>query len=456
MIRALSLALATLVLGTPVQAHAEQVPGPGARDGAQIAGWYEISPDHKVLIVWGPTGGYRLLDFDSARFHRLEPTSPSSYRVAGDGAWENGVLEVNRDRSGRATRVTLTPTGSPPIRMPRAETYPFDMEEVRFRNEETELAGLLMVPRVRKLVGKTGRPLREVPLALPGAVFIHGSGDSDRDNVWAFTIAQHVARAGFVTLLPDKRGSGASGGDWRTTGLEGLGEDALAAVTALRADRRVDRRRIGLVGLSQGGVVAPLAAARSTDIAYVVALSAGAVTLFEQMRHEMTQDLVRARVPVEGINAISGVGDLALVYARTLADSSWSAYTTALAELSAGPFSAAAEAFPASREDWRWSWWRQVGDVDPVPGWQALDCPALAVYGEDDETDNVPVRASVRRLNEALQPELKSRNAVRIFPGLGHALVAPDRDWISHEVLAYVDDWMLTTVGGLDPTMSNR
>ena len=456
MTRSLLALFTALAVGTPAQAHSQHAADSSSTDSARIAGWYEISPQHQILIVWGPTGGYRLLDFGSARFHRLESTAPNAYRVAGQGRWENGVLAVDRGRSGEAIAVTLTPRDAPSIRMPRAESYPFDMEEVRYRNAETELAGLLMVPRVRKLVGQTGSSLREVPLPLPGAVLIHGSGDSDRDNVWAFTIAQHIARAGFVTLLPDKRGSGASGGDWRTTGLEGLGDDALAAVAVLRGDRRVDAARIGLVGLSQGGVVAPLAARQSDDVAYVVGISTGAVTLFDQMRHEATQDLVRAGVPEEGINEISAIIDLALVYTRSPTDSSWSAYATAVAALEAGPMAPAVSMFPATREDWHWSWWRQVGDVDPVPAWRSLDRPALAVYGEEDETDNVPVGESVRRLQEALRPELNPRNAVRVFPGLGHALVDRDSGWVSREFLAYVSDWMLTAVGGLDPTMSKR
>ncbi len=456
MFSAMSAVVAILASSPLAAPHAEQVPGPGARDSALIAGWYELPSQHKLLIVWGPTGGYRLLDFDGARFHRLEQTGPDAYRIVGQGAWENGVLALDRDRTGRAVAVTLTLPGAPPTRMPRAETYPFDMEEVRYRGGDTELAGLLMVPRVRKLVGQTGGPLREVPHRLPGAVLIHGSGSSDRDNVWAFTIAQHIARVGFVTLFPDKRGSGASEGDWRTTGLEGLGDDALAAVALLQGDERVDAGRVGLVGLSQGGVVAPLAAARSHDVAFVVGISAGAVTLVEQMRHEMTRDLERAGVPAEGISTIAGVGELAVAYARAPGDSSWSAYTTALTQLKVGPYAGAAAALPAAREDWRWSWWRQVGDVDPVPAWRSIDRPVLAVFGEEDERDNVPVAESVRRLQQALRPELHTRNAVRVFPGLGHALADPDRGWVSREVLTYVSDWMLTAVGGLDPTMSRH
>ena len=454
--------LASLALVFPVLTPAMQTPpspndtGSASPDRARIAGWYQLTPTHKLLVTWGPRGGYRLLDFDSVEFHRLEPTAPGRYRVTGRGGWETAAITVERDRGGRCVALRLAGADSTLRRLPRATEYPSDLEEVRLRNDTVELAGLLLIPRVRKLVGSTGSTLREVPLPLPGAVLVHGSGDSDRDNVWAFTFAQQLARAGGVTLFPDKRGSGASGGDWRSAGLEDLGRDGLAAVAILRGDSRVDPMRVGFVGLSQGGVVAALAAAQSKDVAFVVSVSAGAVTLFDQMRHEAIQDLRRAGVPEEGIETIAAVGALAIVYARTGADSSWSRYHAALEVLKGSPLAAAAGELPASRDDWRWLWWRKVGDVDPIPAWRQLDRPALAVFGEEDETDNVPVAESVRRLDEVLKPEWDPRHAVRVFPGLGHTLVDPGRGWVSQTVLTYLSDWVLEAVGGLDPGLPGQ
>ena len=444
--------LMSLAVAPVLAAQLQQAPPVPHPDTAGIAGWYEDSPN-KVLVVWGPTGGYRLLDFAAAHFHRLEAVATDRYRIVGGGDWENALADFKRDRSGRTVTLRLTREALGPLRLERAENFPFDLEEVRFSSGATELAGLLMMPRVRKWVGRTGRPLREVPVALPGVVFIHGSGDSDRDNVWAFTIAQRLASAGFATLLPDKRGSGASGGDWRTTGLDGLAQDALAAVALLRDDRRVDASRVGLVGLSQGGVVAPLAATRSAAVAFVVSISAAPIPLLEQIRHETLQDLIRNGVSAVGIDAVSAVGELGFAHARGLSDLSWSAYAAAYAELTAGPFAAAAGALPATREDWRWAWLHTVGDVDPLPAWRALAVqpPALAIFGELDEHDNVPVRRSVALLHDALRPDLHPDHAVRVFPGLGHALIDPAQGWVSRDVLDYLETWLLDAVAGPDP-----
>ena len=61
----------------------------------------------------------------------------------------------------------------------------------------------------------------------PGAVIIQGSGDSDRTNFWARSIAQVLANGGIATLLPDKRGTGLSEGDWSCASFETLARDAL-------------------------------------------------------------------------------------------------------------------------------------------------------------------------------------------------------------------------------------
>ncbi|MGH7477585.1 MAG: alpha/beta hydrolase family protein [Longimicrobiales bacterium] len=99
--------------------------------------------------------------------------------------------------------------------------------------------------------------------AYPAAVIIQGSGASDRANAWARSIAEVVATTGSVVLLTDKRGTGASEGDWRTTDFHELARDAFAGVAYLGRPPDVQPERIGLVGLSQGGWVAPVTAGRN-------------------------------------------------------------------------------------------------------------------------------------------------------------------------------------------------
>lgn len=438
-----ALTATALAAACAARAPVSAMPDPHAADPV---GWYEIAPGHEVLVTWAPASDQlRLLDFDSARFSALAPSR--------DGAWvwrsgdEERVVTFERDRSDTVTALRWRGSEGGGAVHPRATEYPFDQQRVRFRNDSVELVGTMMIPRVRKLVGRTGETLRDVPIVLPAAVIIHGSGSSDRDNVWAFHIAQHVARSGVVVLLPDKRGSGGSGGDWRSADFEDLASDALAAAEVLARHPLVDSTRIGFIGLSQGGWIAPLAASRSPGAPFAVSISGAAVTPGEQVRHEVEQDLRRGGLGDADVAAVLALLDRAHAHSRARSDESWSAYDSLRRDMLAGPLREAVEPFPATRDHWQWAWWHDVVDFDPLPLWRDLDGPALVVYGAEDESDNVPVRASVARLREALTPERQPGNLIRVFEGSGHALGDSATGWIRDDFLELLGDWIREHVG---------
>lgn len=297
------------------------------------------------------------------------------------------------------------------IAAPAAGQMPADttwqVEEVEFPAPDgVDLAGLLYLP--------------EAEGPFPGAVIIQGSGDSDRTNVWARTFAETLARAGIATLLPDKRGSGASGGEWMSASFEVLARDALAGVERMRAHPRIER--VGIVGLSQGGHIAPLAAALG-DVAWVVDVSGAAVTMAEQIRHEMANTARRAGFSPEGVEAVVEIQRRAERYVETGA---WEPYAEAIAAAEGKPWQEIAEGFPDSRDSPIWTWVRLNAAYDPIPFWKNVDVPILVAYGEEDEADNVPVAESVRRLEAELAESDHDDHTIRVFPETGHALWAPD------------------------------
>lgn len=409
-------------------------------------GWYELAPGHKALVTWAPeVDELRMLDFDSLAFHRLVPASDSGYvwRRGSDSA--NRVVTFVRRGDGEVTGLRWTGIAGDSGFAQRALEFPFQQRQVRFHSDSVELVGTLLLPRIRKLVGRPGRMV-EVPITLPGAVIIHGSGASDRDNVWAFHIAQHMARNGIAVLIPDKRGSGASGGDWRTADFVALAGDAIAAARELAADSRVDPARVGFVGLSQGGWIAPLAATRAEG-AFAVDVSGAAVTPAEQVRHEVRQDLTSDGVPDSLAQQVLDLLALSLEHSRVSSDTSWERYQAKRNDMLNGPLANAMTSFPADRDHWRFAWWRSVGDFDPLPYWRELNAPALVVYGALDENDNVPVAESVNRLREALAPERNPSHRIRVFPGMGHTLVDPASGWISSTFLDLLSTWITQEVG---------
>jgi pimeloyl-ACP methyl ester carboxylesterase len=285
----------------------------------------------------------------------------------------------------------------------------WQVEEVAFEAANgVVLAGLVYIP--------TG----DGPFT--GAVLIQGSGSSDRTNLWARTFAETLARAGVATLLPDKRGSGASGGDWMTASFEVLARDALAGVARLREHAAVKVDDVGIVGLSQGGFVAPLAAALG-EVAWVVDVSGAAVTLAEQIRHEMANTAREAGLSPEGVAAVLEIQRLAEGYVET---GDWEPYAAALEAAAGEPWAEIAAGFPDTPDAPIWDWIRLNASYDPIPHWKAVEVPVLVVYGAEDEEDNLPVEESVKRLKQAFAESDTDDHVIQIFLDAGHALWAPD------------------------------
>ncbi|GAA2069986.1 alpha/beta hydrolase [Actinomadura alba] len=126
----------------------------------------------------------------------------------------------------------------------------------------------------------------------PGVVLVTGSGAGvPRDHL--LTEATEFARQGVATLIYDKRSVGYS--NFRRSYSE-LADDALGAVRALRARPGVDPAKVGVWGLSEGGWVAPLAASRSTEVAFVIVVGGNAMTPIRQQLWNETSSLRREGV----------------------------------------------------------------------------------------------------------------------------------------------------------------
>ena len=146
--------------------------------------------------------------------------------------------------------------------------------EVSFQNptQGIKLGGMLFVPE------------GEGPF--PAAVIIHGSGTSRRGSGWYETLTQYLQESGIVVLIPDKRGSEKSEGDWHTSSFEDLATDTLAAISFLKDQEEVALSRIGVIGMSQGGHIAPIVASESSDVAFLVNVVGGSVAMHEVVLYE--------------------------------------------------------------------------------------------------------------------------------------------------------------------------
>jgi len=244
--------------------------------------------------------------------------------------------------------------------------------EIAFQNrtQDLALAGLLFVP--------------EGAGPFPAAVVIHGSGTSRREKLgWYLTSTKYLQDSGIVVLLPDKRGSEKSEGDWRTAGFEDLATDTRAAIEYLRTQRSVPLSGICVIGMSQGGWIAPLVASQEDDLAFLVSMVGSTVTPREQLLYEENHNLRQ-------LGFLPGISD-ALAYVG-------SANVRYLAQPQL---------------------YKLIVDYDPLLYWGRISVDSLALFGTDDT--NVPSAESVRRLESLGNPHVR----VKVYEGSGHALESP-------------------------------
>ncbi len=302
-------------------------------------------------------------------------------------------------------------------------------EEVRFRSGDLTLGGLWFVPE------------GEGPF--PAAVFIRGSGPSTRDNYWTQRFVDLLVEEGVAVLLPDKRGSDASEGDWRTADFEDLADDALAGVDFARARPEVGGGRVGLIGLSQGGKIAPIAASRSDAVAFVIDVVGAATDLKEQVGWEMYHTFREGGVDAAALQQGLALQVAAEGYLEGTVE--WEAYEVALRGALAGPGAEVARGFPQTPDAWQWDFFRAVADFDPISYWRQVRQPVLVLYGEADR--NAPSIRSAYRLLRAWRDMGHPDATLRVIPGAGHPLWEsdpedPHRPGLHPEVVGTLRDWL--------------
>ena len=251
----------------------------------------------------------------------------------------------------------------------------------------------------------------------PLLVIVQGSGSSDRSNPWTGAWAKALVAAGVAVIHPDKRGSGKSGGDWMAAGMPDLAEDVDAFVDYAAKLPRVDAARIGVMGFSQGGDVAPVAATRDRRVRYVVALSGSVVPMHEQMQDELELDARRRGFTPAQMHAMRDVNRAALDYARSGKD--FPAVEKAMAQAHKVSVPDGFIRVPDRGDTKTWEWLKHVVDFDPLPSWRKLGVPAVFIYGRQDQ--NVDVDKSVRLIDQNLMRGHAAVSTV-VFNENGHGL----------------------------------
>ncbi|MDQ6788102.1 MAG: lysophospholipase, partial [Acidobacteriota bacterium] len=275
----------------------------------------------------------------------------------------------------------------------------FKQEEVSFRNGDVTLSGTLLLPLTKE--------------PHPAVVFLHGSGAEGRYA--SRFLAEYLTRYGIAALIYDKRGVGKSTGDWKQSDFNNLAGDAIAGINFLKQRAEINSQKIGIYGHSQGGLIAPLVASRSKDVAFVISGAGSAVPLYESEINSITNQ-IRAQ-------GISG-NDLAeaTVFIKMFVD-----------VLRTGEgreqFDVAAEKarntkwYPMlhvpPKDDWFWAFYRRIANYNAADYWGKVNVPVLVIYGERDEL--VPVAKSISNVDRALNKAGNKDYTILVLPRASHA-----------------------------------
>ena len=322
--------------------------------------------------------------------------------------------------------------------------YPYREEEVSYSNPaaKIELAATLTIPP-----GKG---------PFPAVLLMVGSGPHDRDETLAghkpfLVLADYLTRKGIVVLRADKRGVGKSTGDYSKAVMADFASDAEAGVAYLKTRAEVNPHKIGLVGHSEGGVEAPMAAVADPDVAFIVMMAGTGVRgdelLAEQVKlietaggksqADVDKDVATQREILALVEKDKDDAALEKDLRATMAGKESDVQIDLQIKLVSSP------------------WFRGLLDYDPAPTLSKVKCPVLAINGEKDL--QVPPDMNLPPIRKALATGGNKNSEVDELPGLNHLFQTAKtggigeyseiEETMSPVAMEKVASWILKTTG---------
>lgn len=332
-------------------------------------------------------------------------------------------------------------------------TLPYRSEDVDYptKTAAVHLAGTLTLP-------STGGPF-------PAVLLITGSGAQNRNEELLghkpfLILADHLTRAGIAVLRVDDRGTGQSTGDFAASTTADFIDDAAASVAYLRSRKDIDAKRIGLLGHSEGGVIAPALALRDSQIAFVVMMAGTGVSGREVLKSQAAA-ILRASGASEADgetnrknqDLILSLSDPKLTDAERAARAR-QIEATLLASVPEERREAMRTAIHAQITMGSSPWMRYFVNLDPSETLNRLKTPVLALNGALDTqviaSQNLPAIAAA--LEKAGNPDYQ----ISKLPNLNHlfqtattggpAEYARIPETIAPIALDVITDWILRRV----------
>lgn len=297
--------------------------------------------------------------------------------------------------------------------------FPYDAQDVIFPSKPgVTLAGTLTLPR------NTSGPV-------PAVLLIAGSGPNNRDETILnhqlfMVLADYLTRRGIAVLRYDKRGIGKSTGSYAQATSADFADDTQAGVSYLTTRKEVDKTRIGLIGHSEGGLIAPLVASRDKNVAFIV-LMAGPGLNGEQILYLQSALIAKAegakdsevaenRKMQEKLFAVARTEAKPAVAQKrmnALIDTFWTDLTEAQRTALKSK-----EVLYAQSATLSSPWMHYFLTYDPLPALKKVTCPVLALNGSRDL--QVPPQEDLSKIEAALKAGGNKDYTIKELPNLNH------------------------------------
>jgi hypothetical protein len=329
--------------------------------------------------------------------------------------------------------------------------FPYISDDVTFKNEKADitLGGTLTLP--------------EGNGPFPAVILITGSGSQNRNEELMghqpfWVIADHLSRNGIAVLRYDDRGVGQSQNTSSPSTSADFASDAESAFNYLKTNAKIDPKRIGLAGHSEGGIIASMTASANKGICFIISLAGPGVT-GEKILYKQNYDLNKAS-GMEEKELKSAISMSRKMYSvlkkepdnKKATDEMTTILKKAMIKQKSSPeeIKTALEGFPMSAATLTSPWYRSFLVTDPGDYWKKVKCPVLALNGEKDL--QVAADINLPAIEKALKSSGNSAVKTIKFPELNHLFqhcktglpseYGEIEETISPEVLKVMSDWI--------------
>jgi pimeloyl-ACP methyl ester carboxylesterase len=336
--------------------------------------------------------------------------------IAYEGTLKDNVVAGNFKQGGQSFVLDMTrgTAENEAIKRPQEPKTPFPYytEEVTFENkiDKNVLAGTLSLP------SKEGK--------FPAVILITGSGPENRDEELFghkpfLVIADYLTKKGIAVLRLDDRGVAKSTGDFKTATTVDFAKDVQAGIDYLKTRKEINKTKIGLIGHSEGGVIAPIVAGNSKDVDFIVLLAGTGIRgdklmLLQKEKIERQMGVPENEIQ-KGQETFKGAYDIIL--ASSVNDNTINAKINSYLKLQFGD-KMNEQQINAVTAQITSPWMVYFLKFDPASALEKVKCPVLAINGDKDV--QVPADVNLDAIKISLGKAGNSKTTTKILPNLNH------------------------------------